>query len=61
MASEAERPMNGLLYLTESVSDRRLCWALGFMACLPVILLMFLQLPLRHMVHGGKNTANDVG
>ena len=54
--------MNGLLYLTESVSaivdfaGRWVSWP-----CLLMILLMFLQLPLRHMVHGGKNTANDVG
>jgi TRAP-type mannitol/chloroaromatic compound transport system permease small subunit len=29
--------------------------------CLPVILLLFLQLPLRDLVHGGNNTDNDFG
>jgi TRAP-type mannitol/chloroaromatic compound transport system permease small subunit len=29
--------------------------------CLPVILLLFLQLPLRDIVHGGNNTDNDFG
>jgi TRAP-type mannitol/chloroaromatic compound transport system permease small subunit len=29
--------------------------------CLPVILLLFLQLPLRDVVHGGNNTDNDFG
>jgi TRAP-type mannitol/chloroaromatic compound transport system permease small subunit len=29
--------------------------------CLPVILLLFLQLPLRDIVHGGNNTDNDLG
>jgi len=29
--------------------------------CLPLIVLLFLQLPLREIVHGGNNAANDVG
>ena len=29
--------------------------------CLPLILLLFLQLPLREIVHGGNNTDNDFG
>jgi TRAP-type mannitol/chloroaromatic compound transport system permease small subunit len=29
--------------------------------CLPLILLLFLQLPLRDIVHGGNNTDNDFG
>jgi TRAP-type mannitol/chloroaromatic compound transport system permease small subunit len=29
--------------------------------CLPAILLLFLQLPLRDIVHGGNNTDNDFG
>ncbi len=29
--------------------------------CLPIILLLFLQLPLRDIVHGGNNTDNDFG
>jgi TRAP-type mannitol/chloroaromatic compound transport system permease small subunit len=29
--------------------------------CLPVILLLFLQLPLRDVVHGGNNVDNDFG
>jgi TRAP-type mannitol/chloroaromatic compound transport system permease small subunit len=29
--------------------------------CLPLILLLFLQLPLRDVVHGGNNTDNDFG
>ena len=29
--------------------------------CLPVIVLLFLQLPLREIVHGGNNTDNDFG
>jgi TRAP-type mannitol/chloroaromatic compound transport system permease small subunit len=29
--------------------------------CLPVILLLFLQLPLRDVVHGGNNADNDFG
>jgi TRAP-type mannitol/chloroaromatic compound transport system permease small subunit len=29
--------------------------------CLPLVLLLFLQLPLREIVHGGNNTDNDFG
>lgn len=29
--------------------------------CLPLIVLLFLQLPLRELVHGGNNTDNDFG
>jgi TRAP-type mannitol/chloroaromatic compound transport system permease small subunit len=29
--------------------------------CLPLIALLFLQLPLREIVHGGNNTDNDFG
>ena|SRR5215469_12027737 len=29
--------------------------------CLPVIVLLFLQLPLRDIAHGGNNTDNDFG
>lgn len=29
--------------------------------CLPLIVLLFLQLPLREIVHGGNNTDNDFG
>ncbi len=29
--------------------------------CLPVIVLLFLQLPLRNIVHAGNNTDNDFG
>jgi TRAP-type mannitol/chloroaromatic compound transport system permease small subunit len=29
--------------------------------CLPLIVLLFLQLPLREIVHGGNNAANDFG
>jgi TRAP-type mannitol/chloroaromatic compound transport system permease small subunit len=29
--------------------------------CLPLILLLFLQLPLRNIVHGGNNADNDFG
>jgi TRAP-type mannitol/chloroaromatic compound transport system permease small subunit len=29
--------------------------------CLPLIVLLFLQLPLRQIVHAGNNTDNDIG
>jgi TRAP-type mannitol/chloroaromatic compound transport system permease small subunit len=29
--------------------------------CLPLVVLLFLQLPLREIVHGGNNTDNDFG
>jgi TRAP-type mannitol/chloroaromatic compound transport system permease small subunit len=39
--------------------DRVGCWAAWL--CLPLIVLLFLQLPLREIVHAGNNTDNDFG
>lgn len=54
--------MMGLRRLADSLSaivDFSGRWASWL--CLPVILLLFLQLPLRDIVHGGNNTDNDFG
>jgi TRAP-type mannitol/chloroaromatic compound transport system permease small subunit len=54
--------MKGLRQLADSLSaivdlaGRCASWL-----CLPVILLLFLQLPLRDIVQGGNNTDNDFG
>src|ERR1700694_3839527 len=40
-------------------ADRVGRWAAWL--CLPLVVLLFLQLPLRELVHGGNNTDNDVG
>jgi len=54
--------MTGLRRLADNLSaivDLAGRWASWL--CLPVILLLFLQLPLRDIVHGGNNTDNDFG
>jgi TRAP-type mannitol/chloroaromatic compound transport system permease small subunit len=54
--------MTGLRRLADGLSavvDSAGRWASWL--CLPVILLLFLQLPLRDIVHGGNNTDNDFG
>jgi TRAP-type mannitol/chloroaromatic compound transport system permease small subunit len=54
--------MTGLRRLADSLSaivDLTGRWTAWL--CLPVVLLLFLQLPLRDIVHGGNNTDNDFG
>jgi TRAP-type mannitol/chloroaromatic compound transport system permease small subunit len=54
--------MTGLRRLADGLSaivdvaGRAAAWL-----CLPLVLLLFLQLPLREIVHGGNNTDNDFG
>jgi TRAP-type mannitol/chloroaromatic compound transport system permease small subunit len=56
------RAMNALQQLADGLSaivdfvGRAASWL-----CLPLVLLLFLQLPLRDIVHGGDNTDNDFG
>jgi len=52
----------GLKILADGLSalvDRAGRWAAWL--CLPVVLLLFVQLPLREIVHSGYNAANDYG
>jgi TRAP-type mannitol/chloroaromatic compound transport system permease small subunit len=54
--------MTGLRLLADSLSavvDAIGRWASWL--CLPLVLLLFLQLPLRDIVHAGNNTDNDFG
>src|SRR5215472_8849331 len=54
--------MSGLQRLADGLSEivdfvgRAASWL-----CLPLVLLLFLQLPLRDIVHAGNNTDNDFG